>query len=195
LIPELDTATGHLPLGRYHATLDEVYQRFVSHPAFAESPTRELIWDGFVAYMLAWHVLEEKLTEFLGGKRLVMSTWLGGSFISAKPDPGNLDVTLLVDGELAASCQGKPGIGSLKRLSYRAGMLEEFRVSPCIVRYHYFRSPFSQHIVGDPEVEDYVMKRGAFDDWWQRVRPDGVPKGEPTQETAAARRGYLEVDA
>jgi hypothetical protein len=195
LIPDLDASTGHLPLGRYHATLDEVHARFVDHPDFTGSPTRQAVWDGFIAYVSAWHLLEDKLAEHLHGKRFLMAIWLAGSFISGKFDPGNLDLTLLVDGELVASCRGKPGIAGIKRLSHRDGMLDVFRVSPCIVQHRYFRSPFRQQLVGNPEVEDYVMLRGAFDDWWQRARPADVPKGEPTPETAVARRGYLEVEA
>jgi hypothetical protein len=195
LIPDFDASTGHLPLGRYHAALEEVHARFVAHPAFTGSPTRQAVWDGFIAYMSAWRVLEDNLAEYLGGKRLLMTTWLAGSFVSGKFDPGNLDLTLLVDGELAASCRGKPGIAGIKKLSHRDAMLAMFRVSPCIVQHRYFRSPFRQQIVGNPEIKDYVMMRGAFDDWWQRARPDGVPKGEPTRGTADARRGYLEVEA
>ena len=125
----------------------------------------------------------------------MMAAWLAGSFISPKFDPANLDITVLLNGDLAASCRGKPGIGQLKKLSHRDGMLKTFKVSPCVVRHHYFRSPFQPQIVGNPEVEEYVMMRGAFDDWWQRARPDGAPKGEPTPDTAVARRGYLEVEA
>lgn len=195
MIPGLDVSTGHLPLGRYHATLAEIHGRFVSHPDFAKSSTRQAVWDGFIAYMTAWRRLEDELAAYLGGERLVMTTWLAGSFVSRKPDPGNLDLTIFVDGELAASCRGKPGIGQINKLSHRDAMLRIFKVSPCVVRYRYFRSPFLPQIVGRPELEEYVMMRGAFDDWWQRARPDGVAKGEPTPETAAAIRGYLEVDA
>jgi hypothetical protein len=195
LIPDLAASTGHLPLGRYHATLSEVHSRFVVHSDFEGSPTREAIWQGFIAYMAAWGCLEDTMAPYLGGERLILTTWLAGSFVSSKFDPDNLDLTLLIDGERAASCQGKPGINQLKKLTYRDGMLEVFKVSPCLIRYHYFRSPFLQHIVGRPEVQEYVVLRGAFDDFWQRARPEGLPKGEPTPATAAARRGYLEVEA
>ena len=195
MIPDFDESTGHLPVGRYHATLAEVHARFVDHPDFTDSPTRQAVWDGFIAYMAAWQRLDDDLAAYLGGKRLVMTTWLAGSFVSPKLDPGNLDLTVIIDGELAASCQRRPGIGQLRKLSHRDGMLKEFKVSPCVVRHRYFRSPFGPQIAGRPEVEEYVMMRGAFDDWWQRARPDGVPKGEPTLETAVARRGYLEVEA
>lgn len=127
LIPDLDATTGHLPLGRYHATLTEVYDRFVSHPDFVGSPTRQGIWDGFIAYMAAWRGLDDRLAADLGGMRFVKAAWLGGSFISRKFDPHNLDVTLLVDGQLADSCKGKPGIAAIKKLSHRDGMLEAFK--------------------------------------------------------------------
>lgn len=195
MIPDLDASTGHLPLGRYRTTLTEVHARFVAHSDFEESPTRQTVWDGFIAYMIAWRRIEDRLAPELDDRRLVMAVWLAGSFISLKPDPHNLDVTVLVDGELAESCRGKPGIGGILRLSHRDGMLDTFKVSPCVVRHRYFRSPFRPQLVGNPDIEDYVMMRGAFDDWWQRTRPAGVQKGEPTRETAAARRGYLEVEA
>jgi hypothetical protein len=195
LIPELDDSTGHLPPGRFRVTLTEIHARFVAHDEFKTSPTRQAIWEGFVAYMTAWHRVEDRLTAETGGKPLVMCVWLGGSFVSRRWDPDNLDLTVLVDGELVDSCRGKPGIGGVRKLSHRDGMLATFKVSPCIVRYRYFRSPFRPQLVGNPDIEDYVMLRGAFDDWWQRVRPDGEPKGEPTRETASVRRGYLEVEA
>jgi hypothetical protein len=74
-------------------------------------------------------------------------------------------------------------------------MLADFKVSPCVVRHWYFRSPFRSQLIGNRDVTDYVMFRGAFDDWWQRVRPPDEDKSEPTRETAVARRGYLEVEA
>ena len=55
------------------------------------------------------------MAPYLGGERLVLTTWLAGSFVSSKFDPDNLDVTVFVDGERVALCQGKPGIGQIKR--------------------------------------------------------------------------------
>ena len=81
------------------------------------------------------------MAPYLGGDRLVLAVWLAGSFVSSRFDPDNLDLTVFIDGERAASCQGKPGIKQLKTLTHRARMLEVFKVSPCIVRYQYFRSP------------------------------------------------------
>lgn len=194
MIPDLDASTGHLPPGRYRATLTEVHARFVDHADFAGSATRGAIWDGFVAYMAAWREVEDTLADVLGGRPLVMSVWLGGSFISGKLDPHNVDLTMIIDGELAESCSGKQGMGKFAKLVRRDRMLELFLVSPCIVRYSYFRSPFPDQIGSTPFIEQYVRMRGAFDDWWQRVRPTGEPKGAPTKETAGARRGYLEVE-
>ncbi len=194
MIPDLDTLTGHLPLGRYRTTYTDVHARFVAHPDFAGSPTRQAIWDGFIAYMSAWQDTEDLLAAELGGRRLVMAVWLGGSFVSLRNDPDNLDLSVLIDGELALACKGKPGSGRIVKLSHRDDMLATFKVSPCLIKYCYFRSPFRPQL-GDPRIEEYVMMRGAFDDWWQRIRPADAPKGEPTRETADALRGYLEVEA
>lgn len=194
-IPDWNESTGHLPPGRYRTSLTEIYDRFVAASAFRASSTREQVWGGFVSYMSAWRRIEEQLAPQLSGDRIALAVWLGGSFVSQKLDPSNLDLTVLVDGEVIASCQGKPGMGAITKLSHRAGMLARFKVSPCVVQYQYFRSPFRPQLIGNPKVEEYLMLRGAFDDWWQRARPDGEPKGEPTRESAAARRGYLEVEA
>jgi hypothetical protein len=192
-IPDWDQSTRHLPPGRYRATLAEIHELLVSAPAFAASETRQQVWSGFVRYLAAWRQVQAGLAAELNGNQLILALWLGGSFVSQKPNPSNLDLTVLVDGELVESCHGRPGIGALHKLTSRDKMLITFKVSPCVIQYHYFRSPFRSQIVGNAKVQDYVMFRGAFDDWWQRARPDDLPKAEPTRETAGTLRGYLEV--
>jgi hypothetical protein len=73
-IPEIDDATGYLPGGTYDATLDEVRDRF------AYNYRRREIFSGLE------HVLG------LLRARGVTVLWLGGSFVTAKMRPGDVDV-------------------------------------------------------------------------------------------------------
>ena len=120
--------------------------------------------------------------------------WLAGSFVSGKVDPINLDVSVILDGESVDLCHGMPGAKKVRQLAHRDGILKKFRVSPCVFQYRFVRSPFQ--LQGNiPLAElDYVISRGAFDDFWQRVRPVDEPKGEPTSRSAGWSRGYLEVE-
>lgn len=47
MVPPLDAATGLLPLGRHHVTLDAVKARYVDDPEFSGSATRQEIWADF----------------------------------------------------------------------------------------------------------------------------------------------------
>lgn len=190
---------GHLPLGRYNVTLEQVEDRFVSDPAFADSRTRLECWLGLQSYIGLWGLIEKKAAAVLADRRLLKTMWLGGSFISAKPNPNNVDLTLFLDGDLLLECS-KVGINSqISKLSHRDGMLQRFRVSPTIVRYRFAHSPWdmfnAKRQLGayEPEHFSYVGLRGCFDDWWCRIRPEGEDKTSPSLETGGWVRGYLEV--
>lgn len=71
-------------------------------------------------------------------------------------------------------------------------MLGTYRVSPLVLRYEAVARVFRPERLAPPERE-YLTMRGVWDDWWQRVRAPGVADGEPTVDTAAPKRGYLEV--
>jgi hypothetical protein len=193
LLPDLDSASGHLPPGRYGCDLSDVHDRFVRVPDMEGSSTRSGLWSGLIGYLAAWGSAQDLLADHLGGQRLVKCVWLAGGFISAQPDPANVDLTVVLDGAAVDLCKGRPGAGIVRRLSDRDDMLRRFNVSACAFRYRYVRSPFRlQSLGGTPEL-DYLAARGAFDDWWQRTRPAGEPKGEPTIDTSHWNRGYLEV--
>lgn len=86
------------------------------------------------------------------------------------------------------------GIGvktPLARLASREKLQRTLRVTPSVVDYTYFRSPWKGG--HGPLDQEYLIKRGAFDDWWTRARPEGEPKGPPTRETGKWVRGYVEV--
>lgn len=199
-VPDFEE-NGHLPLGRFTVTMDEVYERFVLHPGFAASRTRATCWDGLDQYLYRWQQYADRHAGVLKGRRLFRAMWLGGSFISSKMEPRNLDLTLFVDGEALDACVADKGNSGLCRLTSRGSLLATLHVSPSVVPYCWARSPWMNDKKRDlseirefsRKMSNYVTRRGSFDDWWTRVRPTGVPRDEPSEETGNWARGYLEV--
>lgn len=188
MIPDLGHGGDHLPPGRYRASLDEVHDRFVGHPQFAASTTRTTIWDGFLDYLAAWLDAQEGV----GSGRILQAVWLAGSFISSTCDPDDLDITPVVDRDALVAVQGRPGSKRLRKLiGHREAVVARFRVEPFVLEWVPTTSVLRPTAVNSP-VRDYLERRGALDDWWQRVRPHGE-KGAPVAEGAVPRRGYLEV--
>ncbi|MFD9433951.1 DUF6932 family protein [Streptomyces sp. NPDC060002] len=186
-------ANGFLPLGRYSISFDEAEAVLVSAPEFRDSATRQRLWAGLHGYLDRFFALEDMYQDILDGLTLVHRLWLGGSFVSTKPDPGNIDVTLLIDTRAEHAVRGKPGSKWLtKAFQCRDNMKEEFGISPVRVGYrpvsHVFRSGLMT-----PEERTYFMERGVWDDWWQRCRLPDQADGSPSEQSAAAARGYLEV--
>lgn len=179
---------GHLPLGRYSTTPDRAKACLVDNPQFASSTTRSALWENLETYLAEFLYLENKYSQILSGP-LLDRVWLGGSFVSTKLDPRNVDVTLIINKEAKDAVKGKPGAGLFARS--RASVLSEYNVSPLYLNYRPVVSVFKLDELEDDE-KSYLAARGAWDDWWQRRRQDGQ-RQEPTLETCAPRRGYLEV--
>jgi hypothetical protein len=77
-------------------------------------------------------------------------------------------------------------------VGHRAKIEAELKVTPVLVDYWYIGSLFRQS-EWDERQKDYLMRRGMFDDWWMRTRPEGEDKGPPTVQTGGWKRGYVEV--
>lgn len=82
-LPEFDPKTGLLPPGRYAATLDHLHVSLVES---IESTTRREIWEEWAEHRATIELLTGEITRM----------WVGGSFVSDKSDPGDVDVTYLV---------------------------------------------------------------------------------------------------
>jgi len=188
VIPDLQD-NGHLPPGRYRASLDEIYDRFVVDDRFASSATRYGIWDGFLNYLAAWLDAEQRASS----GQVLKTVWLAGSFVSACVDPGDIDVTPVVDRGALKAVEGRPGSKALKMLiGHRERIVERFKVEPFHLDWIATASTLRPS-AADSAVRDYLARRGGLDDWRQRVRPPG-PKEAPTVEHCEPRRGYLEVE-
>lgn len=187
------TANGFLPLGRYSVSFDEAESMLVSAPEFRDSATRSRLWDGLHAYLEPFFTLEDQYAGDLDGLALVHRLWLGGSYVSAKLDPRNIDATLLIDARAERAVRGKPGSKWLTTaFKSRNSMREKYGVSPMRVGYRPVGNVFRPELM-TPEERTYFMERGVWDDWWQRCRlPDHADRS-PSAESAVPARGYLEV--
>ncbi|WP_026208464.1 DUF6932 family protein [Catelliglobosispora koreensis] len=171
MIPDL-LPNGYLPVGgRYDCTELEIQERFVE--AFAESRTRALIWDDF-----------QSARDLVTSTIPVQAIWFGGSFTSAKPDPGDLDMTFIWDGRAYETLPPED-----------RGRLAPFRLGGRGVPFHQLRIDsyainWFGHDRPNPATDNvYLPFRGYWDDWWLRLRTGSVIAAEGS----TARRGYLEV--
>ncbi|MEU8715637.1 hypothetical protein [Streptomyces sp. NPDC048663] len=165
----------------------------VSAPEFGESTTRTELWDGLHDYLDPFLTLEETCAPALDGIPLIHSLWLGGSFVSTKVDPANIDVTVLIDTRAERTVRGKPGSKWLTTaFQSRARMREKFGVSPLRIGYQPVARIFEPERFTVDE-RTYFTQRGVWDDWWQRCRLPNTNDRSPSEESAAPARGYLEV--
>lgn len=188
MMPTFDVETGHLPVGRYSCSPEEARAALVEDPRFKNSQTRADIWANFERYLALFFALEDRYAEELPVP-LLDRVWLGGSFVSAKLDPRNVDATLHINQAAKDAIKGRPGSGIFARS--RDSVLEEYKVSRLFLNYEPVVHVFRLNELEESQ-RNYLAGRGAWDDWWQRCRGDGEREG-PTLETCPPRRGYLEV--
>ncbi|MFE3990483.1 DUF6932 family protein [Streptomyces goshikiensis] len=177
--------------GRYRVGAEEARALLVDSQRFAKSATRRDIWHGFESYLGRFFLLEEQYSALLEGSTLLHCVWLGGSFVSSRLNPSNADLTVFVNESSAQAIKGQRGAGWMTQAFKRQHTERLFSLSAIEVRYRPIRSVFQLDELEHPELE-YLRQRGSWDDWWQRCRPPGE-KDAPTLESAAPRRGYLEV--
>lgn len=189
----LTAVHGEFPApGRTQATFGEAKDLLVGDGAFASSSTRSDLWDGLERYLVRFFDLEERHQDVLAGRDLVRCLWLGGSYVSSRVDPNNIDVTVCIDDAARLMLRGRPGSKWLAKAFSREERRKEFGVSPLELRYRPVVSVFRSRVT-DAEDQRYLQDRGSWDEWWQRCRDPQANTGEPTLGTVEARRGYLEV--
>ncbi|RST11812.1 hypothetical protein E2C00_13105 [Streptomyces sp. WAC05374] len=184
---------GFLPLGRHSVSLSDAESMLVSAPQFRDSPTRQTLWDGLIDYLDVFLTLEDTYASLLDGTPLIHRVWLGGSFVSTKLDPRNIDTTLLIDTDAERAVRGHPGSKWLTTaFQSRDRMREKYGVSPVRIGYRRVARVFEpERFI--PEERTYFTERGVWDDWWQRCRLPDQEDRSPSERSAAPARGYLEV--
>lgn len=178
---------GTLPRGRYRCSLDEVRQEFVDSAWATASSTRGAVWDDFLKLLDLYDAISADLVE---------SIWLGGSFITSKTDPDDIDVTLLIR-KRAFDALSNTKRGAVRKLGGRAAPLVShvrhhhgLRVDPFNLVCSQIALPFGDDLLTEEE-RGYLQSRGTWDDWWQRSRSVGA--ASPSTADAEPVRGYLEV--
>ncbi|MFE2375467.1 DUF6932 family protein [Streptomyces sp. NPDC059398] len=179
-LPGLDQVTGLLPPGRYAAGIDQLHARFVASPDFAESATRKQLWAEWEQHRLI-------VDAVTGG---VSRLWLGGSFVSGKLDPGDIDVTYLLRAQTFDRLD-RESLASLDELTDRAWCVKHnMRMDAYLVRlpedvsfWQLMPSLFT------PLTNDSFRDIGLYDEDWQYARNSSPSDSEADR----LRRGYVEV--
>lgn len=178
VIPETDAATGHIPPGRYLATLEEIAHSFVAQSAFGET-VRSEIWAEF---LLAIDGLRQVVP--------VIAIWVSGSFISPKDAPSDIDCTVWIESDILAVAGLDPAKNQQLAAFFQAGWLKSvgLRVDPYLGVWRQVLEPS----LSDDEDKQYYWTRGQWDDFWQRVR-SGPVGAAAVRADVLPTRGYLEV--
>lgn len=177
MIPQLDS-DGFLPPGRYRTDLNEVKQRFVAGAKSEPPSLRDDLWTDLERCI--------KFTQQAAGE--VAALWVGGSFLSAKPKPGDVDVVFIIDQALLIRAQADATSAQW------LGLLANNQLSAHGFRLDTFLIPWRvmPEVQAGSRAEAYFRDRGHWDDFWQRRRSG--PKGSPaTRADAMPVSGYLEV--
>jgi hypothetical protein len=166
------TNEGDLPRGRFCASFDDVEKWYVTDEAYEGSSTRKQVWSDFAT-----------LLDLIKRLRVrVPAVFLGGSFVTSKLDPPDIDVALLVDMSRISSAAT---FGKVEKIVATTKSDLSLEVDSFLIRWH----PDGSQVGGDPR---YLAQRGSWDDFWQRKvpMPDRIP---PQRAHAMPVRGYLEV--
>lgn len=171
MIPAFE-ANGSLPLGRFSCDLQEAKQVLVSGSPFNGAQNRDTLWK----------IFEDSLQRFHDIRCKVPSVFLGGSFVTSKLDPSDIDATYLVDFSTITSDQT---LGKLWQILQAINREES--IDAALIPW----LPINLKIP-HPDFEKYYIERGKWDDFWQRkvAKEDRVPW---QRSHAFPERGYLEV--
>lgn len=180
MLPRLDAKTGALPLGRFGVTLDEIKGGFVDAVLFSGSSTRKQIWQDFLS-----------ATSALRSIVPVINVWVGGSFLTDKLDPDDIDLVYWCEDELVNKVTD-PCERMLLQLFARNQVrtMTGLRVDTRYCQWYLYpeadRGTCRAH-------ETYACRRGYWDDFWMRRRT-GEKGAAPQRADALPKRGYFEVE-
>jgi hypothetical protein len=168
----LEAHTGALPAGRYRVTQEHFQQRFAS------TPRRQELWGHWVT-----------ATELLRSHVDICAAWIGGSYLTDKPEPGDIDCVYIVDSHSieTANDEAKRVLEAFARQDV-IRQLTGLELDTFILQWEASSTPSRSH----PDVRSYHEIRGYWDDLWSKMR-SGQKGGEPTRLDSHPRRGYVEV--
>jgi hypothetical protein len=177
-------STGLLPHGRFSCDLDEFERAFVLDPQFESSTKRRAIFADLRSSLDLLEAVAPGVVERI---------WFGGGFTSSKIDPSDVDATFLLNADVHdnLSDEARERLEALLTIGGFKGL------GLSVDGFMLVRRPVANPWAGDGGVRSnatpYLVKRGAWDDWWSRHRVYGTPTERPKVEDAPPRRGYVEV--
>lgn len=165
-------ATIPIPLGRHQATFEELKASGITD----STSVRSEIWSGFE---LIFDAVHEAVGE-------IAACWIGGSYLSDKPNPSDLDCVFIIDQELLLRARSDPEKRTLLAMiaNSEAKYRLQLKVDTYILEWH------PQHGVdeGDSRRKEYYLQvRGFYDDLFARSRA-----GSQRSQSIPV-QGYLEV--
>jgi hypothetical protein len=177
MIPQFEL-DGFLAPGRYRTDVAEVQQRFV---ATAQSTPANLRSD-------LWTDLERCVSFTKQAVGNVAALWLGGGFVTVKPDPSDIDVVFIIDQLAVLKAKNDPQSDAWMALLANNGLSAHgFRLDTFVIPWRVM-----PEVNRAPRADAYFAERGHWDDFWQRRRSG--PKGSPkVRADAMPLSGYLEV--
>ena len=172
MIPAL-TSEGDLPRGRFCASLNDVETRFVGDAAYDNSTTRSQVWSDF-----------NDLVDLVRRLRVrVPAAFVGGSFITSKIDPSDVDVALFFDQSKITN----PGtFANLAQIVDDPKGALGLQVDAFLIPWH----PDGTELGGNHPA--YATERSRWDDFWQR-KVAKADRNPPQRWHAMPVRGYVEV--
>lgn len=155
-----------LPPGRHTCTQDEFRERFVD--GLPDYACRKQIYDDLEEYQR-----QQKLNGLV-----VISYWIDGSFTSEKLNPGDIDITAIIDGSKSSPTQDGLDSWINPRDTWKAIPHPSVGRPLLIDGFGLVKVPD-----GTQEHQMYLFLRGYWDDWWQRCRATNNVES----------KGYVEV--
>lgn len=165
-----------LPPGRYRATSDEVYARFVA----GRGEHRAQLWRDW-----------ESATNVLARQIPLNAVWLHGPFVSDAPAPEMVQCVYWAEDVEVNSAGANPRVKRVLSTFAMPGKVRQalgMKVDTRLLHWHC--QPDMRY--RDEYYATYTMFRGELDDRVQRVTT-GMRGAEPVREDAFPRRGYVEV--
>lgn len=171
-----DDPTNFLPPGRYRWTWEDVEAKFVPETQFGET-RRQIVWQHF-----------KFATETLRDVVPIAAVWIGGSFLSSKPEPGDVDAVYIVRGKEYDALQD---VADKQLVALFSGGEQLKQRGLLVDSYVLHWTPrVSNGLETDREHRELTF-RGYWDDWLQRNKLDR--KAPPAAADAEPVRGYVEV--
>ena len=117
------------------------------------------------------------------------AAWIGGSYLTIKEEPDDIDCVYLVDTE---DVLGLPDSSRAVLQAFAGGKVlrNSFGLRLDTFVLHWVSTSGVQRAA--PEVREYHSSRGYWDDLWSRLR-SGSKSAAPVRLDSHPRRGYVEV--